>query len=441
MSKLPDLVRVRQRFDAPSLADVAEELSARLDGLGFGERVRPGARIAITAGSRGIRDLPLVLRLLAERVRDAGGQPLVVPCMGSHGGATAEGQTEVLASLGVAERTVGAPVTSSLDVVDAGPSRFGRPVWLSRDLATADGVVVVNRVKPHTDFTGPFESGLVKMLVIGAGKHRGAAEAHRLTVRHGFPPVLEEHARVALRRLPVVCGVALIENQLDVTAEIHVVEPGEILAHEPALLDRARELMAFLPFDAFDCLIVDEIGKDISGAGLDPNVIGRNSVLGSEAPERPRIGRIVVRDLTPASHGNAIGIGMADFTTERLLTAVDRKATAVNCITSLTPEDARLPIAFARDTDAVVAAFDTSGATSSDAFSLVWIRSTLALREMFISGALLPAADAHPRLDVVGEPFPFPARDDGTLDPGWARTTSRAGTASPDEEHVDEEAR
>jgi len=417
----PDLIRVRQRFEAPEIGDAGRGLDQRLDGIAFADRVRDGARVALTAGSRGIRDLVPVLRALARRVRDAGGEPFVVPCMGSHGGATAEGQAGVLSSLGVTESTVGAPVVSSLDVVQAGTSRFGTPVWVARDLDDADGVIVVNRVKLHTDFTGPFESGLIKMLVIGAGKHRGAAEAHRLTVRHGFPPVLEEYARIVLARLPVICGVALIENQLDVTAELHVLEPAEIIEREPALLERARALMPSLPFESFDCLLVDEMGKEISGAGLDTNIIGRNSILGASPPERPRIARVVVRDLTPASHGNAIGIGMADFTTERLLASVDRAATAVNCITSMAPEDARLPIGFDRDADAVEAAFHTSGSPCPEDFTLVWIPNTLALEEMFVSTALLPAARAHPTLDVVGEPFPFPVTSDGMLAPPWSR--------------------
>ncbi|HSL94903.1 MAG TPA: DUF362 domain-containing protein, partial [Thermoleophilia bacterium] len=377
---------------------------------------------ALTAGSRGIRDLAPILRTVATYVRSAGGEPFLVPCMGSHGGATADGQAEVLASLGVTEETVGAPVVSSMDVVTAGESRFGTPVWVARDLAEADAVVVVNRVKPHTDFRGPVESGLVKMLVIGAGKHRGAAEAHRVALRHGFPAVLEEYARLALARLPVIGGVAVIENQRDETAELGVLAAEHLFTRERELLERARRLTLSLPFDEIDCLVVDEMGKDISGAGLDTNVIGRMNSRCGAAAERPRITRIVVRDLTAASHGNAIGIGMADFTTTRLLAAVDREATAVNCITSMGPEDARLPIAFARDVEAVEAAFTTSGAASTAEFSLVWVRNTLALEELLVSTALLPAVTADPSLELLGEPFPFPAGEDGSLAPAWHLT-------------------
>jgi len=419
--RLPDLVRVRQRFEAPRLDDVEGRLRELLAGSTLASRLAPGARVALTAGSRGVRDLVPVLRTVADFVRSAGGEPFLVPCMGSHGGATAEGQEAALGSLGVDAATVGAPVVSSMDVVAAGTSRFGAPVWVARDLAEADAVLVVNRVKPHTDFRGPVESGLAKMLVIGAGKQRGAEEAHRLAVRHGFPAVLEEYAGVVLARIPVVGGVAIVENQREETAELYVLDAAEMLEREPAILGRARALTPSLPFDDLDCLLVDRIGKEISGAGLDTNVIGRVGGRNGPPSQRPRIARIVVRDLTPASHGNAIGIGMADFTTTRLIDAVDREATAVNSITSMGPEDARLPIAFARDVEAVEAAYATCGAASTAEFSLAWIRDTLALEELLVSTALLPAARADEGLEVLGEPFPFPIAADGSLTPGWGR--------------------
>jgi hypothetical protein len=424
---LPDLARVRHRFPSRPAIDVVARLGEGLDALDVAGRIAPGARVALTAGSRGVRDVVPVLRTLADFIRRAGGAPFVVPCMGSHGGATAEGQAEMLHSLGVTEEAVGAPILSSMEVTSAGESRFGSPVWVAEDLARADAVIVVNRVKPHTDFHGPIESGLVKMLVIGAGKHAGAAEAHRLALRHGFPAVLEEHARVSLGSLPVLCGVALIEDEAERTAEIHVLEAGEIVAREPSLLARARELMPSLPFDALDCLIVDRMGKEISGNGMDSKIIGRVVPSGDPPGTTPRITRIVVRDLTPGSHGNAIGIGAADFTTSRLLAAVDRDATAVNSITSATPEAARSPIAFDRDTDAVRAAFATCGAATTDAFTLAWIRDTLSLEELLVSTALLPQVESAGRLEVIGEPFPFPAEVDGTLSPawGWSRRHAR----------------
>jgi hypothetical protein len=413
------MVRIGQLFDAPRLDDVPGRLFDLFAGFGLNGRVCDGSRVAVTAGSRGIADLVPILRAVAEAVRAAGGQPFLVPCMGSHGGGTAAGQIEVLEALGVTENSVGAPVVSSMDVVDLGRGPLGAPVWMSRDIASADAIIAVNRVKPHTDFMGPIESGIAKMLVIGMGKHRGAAEAHRLTVRHGYSSVISECADLVLSRLPVLCALAVIENQHDQTAELHLLEPGEILQREPELLARARALMPLLPFERLDCLIVDEIGKEISGAGMDSNVTGRLNFPGGAKPDRPRITRIFVRGLTPASHGNATGIGMADFTTKRLLAAMDWEVTAINAMTAMTPEDARLPIAFANDAEAVEAAYMTSGAASIAEFELAWIRNTLALDQILVSEALLGSVSLTPALEILDGPFPFPIDEHGGLLPRW----------------------
>ena len=314
----PLLQLVDQLSPESAPVDVQAAVAAGFEQAGVHALVTRGDRIAITAGSRGIRDLPAVLRAAVAAVREAGGDPFIAPCMGSHGGATAEGQRATLESLGVTAESVGAPVVSSMDVVAVGESSFGVPVWAARDLAEADGVVVVNRVKPHTDFHGEVESGLVKMLVIGAGKHAGALSAHNLTVRHGFPAVLRDHGELLLEGLPVLCGIALVEDQRERTALLEVLRPDEFFTREHELLARAYELLPRLPFDQLDVLVVDRLGKDVSGTGMDTNVIGRCSFWGGgEKPVRPRITRIFVRGLTAATHGNACGIGMADFTTAR----------------------------------------------------------------------------------------------------------------------------
>ena len=338
--------------------------------------------------------------------------------MGSHGGATAAGQAAILAELGVTQAAVGAPVVSTMEVAEIGTSRFGAPVWASPDFVGADAIVVVNRVKPHTDFTGPIESGIAKMLVIGAGKHRGAVEAHRLFVRHGFPAVIDEYAGVLLSRLPVLFALAVIENQFDQTAELHLLGRDEVLEREPALLHRACELMPSLPFSRLDCLVVDEMGKDVSGAGMDTNVIGRKPAGGGPVTG-PAITRIVVRDLTRASEGNALGVGMADFTTTRLVAAIDAEATRVNALTAMAPEIARVPLAFERDADALGAAYATSGAASPEEFRVAWIRNTLDVEELLVSEALAGEASAHPSLRVLEGPFPFPLDASGGLSPGW----------------------
>jgi hypothetical protein len=316
----------------------------------------------------------------------------------------------------VTAESVGAEVVSSMDVISVGESALGVPIWASRDLAEADGVIVVNRVKPHTDFHGEVESGLVKMLVIGAGKHAGALSAHNLSVRHGFPAVLADHGERLLAGLPVLGGIAVVEDQHERTALLEVLRPDEFFTREPALLEHARELLPRLPFSQLDVLVVDRLGKDVSGAGMDTNVIGRVSFWGGgERPAEPRITRIFVRGLTPASHGNACGIGMADFTTARCAGEIDRAATAVNCITSNCPEDARVPIACATDREAIAAAIQTAGIREPGEVRLAWVRDTAHLERIAVSEALLDEVRAGETLRAAGPLFPLPYDGNGDL--------------------------
>ena len=405
-----------QLYPAGVPVDISAAVAEGLERAGLRDSVEPGARIAITAGSRGIADLPGVLRAAVSAVREAGGDPFIAPCMGSHGGATAAGQRAVLQGLGVTAESVGAEVVSSMDVVSVGESAFGGPVWAARNLAEADGVIVVNRVKPHTDFHGEVESGLVKMLVIGAGKHAGALSAHGHTIRHGFPAVLRDHGERLLAGLPVLCGIALVEDQHERTALLEVLRPEEFFTRENELLARAYDLLPRLPFDQLDVLAVDELGKDVSGTGMDTNVIGRVSFWGGgERPARPRITRIFVRGLTAATHGNACGIGMADFTTARCAAEVDRAATDVNCITSNCPEDGRIPIACASDREAIAAALQTSGVRDPQDVRLAWVRDTGHLERIAVSEALLDEVRAGEALRPAGPLFPLPYDENGDL--------------------------
>jgi hypothetical protein len=377
-----------------------------------------GPRVALTAGSRGIRDLAPALRTVAEVLRGLGCRPFVAPCMGSHGGATACGQLAQLEVLGITEESVGAPLVSSLDVVELATSRFGAPVVAGRDLAAADGIVPVNRIKPHTDFSGEIGSGIVKMLVIGMGKHRGAETAHRLALRHGFVPVLTEAAGHVLEHLPVLCALGIVEDQRDRTAAVELLDTRAgldgLLPREKELQEESERLMPRLPFDELDVLVVDRMGKEISGAGIDCTVVGRRAPMWQPQPPRPRIVRIYVRELTPASHGNAIGIGMADFVSRRLLDRVDRRATEVNCLTSAAPEDARLPVSFETDREAVAACLATCGVLQAADARLAWIRDTADLETLWVSEALLGDVAATPDLEVAGAAveLPFDARGD-----------------------------
>ena len=355
----PLLQLVDQLYPPGASVDVAAEVARGLRRVGLHTLVTRGARVAITAGSRGIADLPAVLRAAVAAVREAGGDPFVAPCMGSHGGATAAGQRAVLARPrrdGGERRRRGRLVDGRRRPSARAPSAC--PVWASRDLAEADGVIVVNRVKPHTDFHGEVESGLVKMLVIGAGKHAGALSAHDLTVRHGFPAVLADHGERLLAGLPVLCGIAVVEDQRDRTALVEVLRPDEFFTREPALLERARELLPRLPFaPAGRARRRPSWARTSAAPAWTPtSPAARRSGAAASGRREPRITRIFVRGLTPATHGNACGIGMADFTTARCAAEIDRAATDVNCITSNSPEDARIPIACATDREAVAAA-------------------------------------------------------------------------------------
>jgi len=425
---------VRQRWPRPGALDVearvrellrAPQLAHRLDQLR--SQCAGPPRIAVTAGSRGITDLVPVLRTVVAGLRDHGCAPFIAPCMGSHGGATARGQLEVLRSLGVSERSVGASIVSSLDVVQVATSGYGAPVYVGRDLVEADGVLVVNRIKPHTDFCGEIGSGIVKMLAVGMGKQHGAEVAHRLSLRHGFAQALEELAGLVLARLPVLGAIGIVEDQRDHTAAIELLDTsrgiGGLLPREIELERVADGLLPRLPFDHLDVLIVDHIGKEVSGAGMDPNVIGRRASVLFPQPERPRILRIYVRGLTAASHGNALGIGMADFVHRRLLDGVDRAATEINCIASSAPEDGRIPIALPNDREAVAACLDTCGVLSAVEARVAWIRDTAHLEWLAVSSTLAAEVTAAGEcLEIVGAPFALEFDESGDLSSPWGGT-------------------
>ena len=420
MMNFPKIFKIHQKIDTPCLEQVEKRVHELLDQFELSKKVKKGERIGLTAGSRGIKDKPRVLKTIVDRLRDLGTSPFIVPCMGSHGGATDEGQIEMLEGLGITEKSVGAPIISSMDVEEIGRTRFGTPVLISRDILKADRIVVVNRIKPHTDFRGEIESGLVKMMVIGMGKHQGALMVHRLTIKHGFPAVIGEVGSILLRRLPILCGVGMIENQYGKTASVDLLRPEELVEKEKALLKRARRLTPSLPFDQMDILVVDEIGKNISGTGMDTNVIGRRLFIGGPKPRRPKITRIFVRDVTEESHGNPFGIGMADFTTRRLFDKIDYSPMAVNCVTGMGPENGRVPIFFERDRDALSAAHDNSGVLHPQDLRILWIKNTLELEYLYASQALLREARSKPRLEILGDPSEIPFDQNGNLISKWA---------------------
>ncbi len=333
---LPPVTLLRQTAPQPVVEDVAGEVRRQWLGSRFAKRLRRGDRVAVGVGSRGIAGLSVMVRATLDAVRDLGGKPFIVAAMGSHGGATAEGQRTLLAEYGVSEQALGVPVRTDMDTERIGVNSWGEPVFWDKNALAADHVLTVSRVKPHTDFRGKLESGIGKMLVIGLGKRDGAAQHHRWGVR-GLRDMLPETLKVILERTPFRAGLAILENAHEQTARVQVVDAEDLFALEPGLLEEARRLMARLPFEQLDLLVIGEIGKNYSGAGIDPNVVGR--LLLETQPETfsPSITRICCLDLSPESHGNGTGVGIADLTTERLLAGIDPAPFRMNNLTKLLP--------------------------------------------------------------------------------------------------------
>ncbi len=393
---LPRMFALRQRLDLPQIADVAGTIRQRLDASGLLDGIRPGQQIALTAGSRGVASQAEVLRAVAAAVRARGAEPFVVPAMGSHGGATAEGQMEMLAGLGVTEASVGVPIRATMDVVSLGQLPDGPPLFMDAYAAAADGIIVVHRIKPHSDFHGPIESGLSKMTVIGLGKQVGAEAMHRYGAP-GLRTFLAPAAQIIARARPILAGVGLIENGRGDVAEIAVLPPGAFGGPaEEALLEQARQLLPGLPFDQLDVLVVDEIGKNYSGAGLDTTVIGRVMVPEQAENPRPLITAIVALGLSAESHGNAAGLGLADVTTRRLVEGIDFPAFYVNSITAGTfgLRRASLPFVMQDDATAVALALHASASSHPTAPRLARIHDTLHVEWLLISEALVAEARA-----------------------------------------------
>ncbi len=402
---LPKMFRVRQYFDGRSLAAPGDAVRQELERIGLGERIQAGQSVAIAVGSRGIAKLAEIVAAAVRYVDAVGGKPFIVPAMGSHGGGTAEGQQEMLASLGVTPETVGCQVHASMETELLGNTVDGIPVHTDSVTLAADHLIVVNRVKPHTRFAGAYQSGLAKMLMIGLGKRTGASIYHRANQRISFDRLIKTAIPLILARRPLTVGLAIIENALDATFLVEAVEQADLLNREPQLLQMAQTLMPRLPFDRADLLIVDQIGKDISGTGMDTNIIGRkqsDKVAGPD--EYPKIGHIYVRGLTERTHGNAAGIGLAELCHQNVREAIDYEATKVNSLTAGHITAAAVPAHFASDQSALEAALSQSGWDASPQLRWLWIRDTLHLGEVLCSEVYYPDAVQREDLEVLSQP-------------------------------------
>jgi uncharacterized protein (DUF362 family) len=413
------MYRLRQIFPRPKEGDPAGAVTRELKALGLDRTIKPGQRIAITAGSRGITNISAMVRAAADFVKTAGAEPYVVAAMGSHGGATTPGQLAVLESFGITEATMGARIVAGTETVFLGQSKSGIDVHFDQFASTCDGVIVINRVKFHTTFTAPNESGLLKMLVVGLGKEKGATMFHGLG-QGELPVLLPEIARVILEKMPILGGIAIIENGYEETAMVKGVPKATMVEDEQALLKLAAGLLPRLPVDDIDLLIVHEMGKNYSGTGLDTKVIGRMRLDRVPEPERPVIKKIAVLDLSEESHGNANGLNLADVVTRKLIAKVDYGTTAANCIATTFIQRTATPLTMDTEKEAIMTAFKSLGAVEWPKARVVRIKNTLHLDELWVSEGVLESVkkEAAGRFDVLAGPDPLEFNEDGTLKRG-----------------------
>lgn len=397
---IPKMVKVKQKFHAPQLADVGAEVRKTLDETNVLAKINEGDSVAIAVGSRGLADLPVLVRETVREIKRVGGHPYIVPAMGSHGGATAEGQIDVLHQLGVTEGAVEAPIRSSMEVTKIGELTNGLPVYIDRNALEADKIIVINRIKPHTAFRGPVESGLMKMITIGLGKQKGAEAAHAYSFKYMAEHV-PEMAKISLSKAPIIFGLASLENAYDKVAKVIAVPAEELETAEPELLKEAKSLMPKILFDEFDVLIVDELGKDISGDGMDPNITGNFAT--PYATGGPDIKRTVVLGLTEKTHGNANGIGMADMTTKAVVDEIIWEKGYANALTSTVIEVIKLPMVLETKELAVKAAIKTCNAFELNKVRVVRIKNTLDIGEIWISESMMEEAKQHSSLEIISE--------------------------------------
>ncbi|MCF7944300.1 MAG: nickel-dependent lactate racemase [Spirochaetia bacterium] len=409
---IPRMYKVRYHIESSKLENISLTLKSELWSSNVLNRLKMGQKIAVTVGSRGISNQTFVVKTLVDEIKKTGADPFIIPAMGSHAGANAESQKFMLEGLGFTEEYMGVPIRSSMEVVQVGTTKSGMPVFIDKMAYEADGVVLVNRIKAHTAFHGEVESGLVKMAVIGLGKQKGAEICHEL----GFATMSEriaEIAHISLKEAPVLFGVALLENAEHETSEIHVIAQEKIEEKEPVLLKKAKDLMARVPFKALEVLVLDQIGKDISGSGLDPNVVGRyHTGYGSGGPN---VVRMCVLDITDVSHGNGNGLGIVDFTTQRAYNKFNLAETYPNSLTSNVPVSVKIPMVLPNDKTAIQASIKTCLLWDKTQARLVRIKDTLSLNEFEISENLLREVKKNPQLEIIEGPYELHFDENGNL--------------------------
>jgi hypothetical protein len=412
----PEMIRIRQRFEAPVVKDIGADIQRQLSGLDLKGKAVSGESVAVACSSRGISNYAQIITDVVSFLKNKGLKPFLVPAMGSHGSATGEGQKRVLENYGLTEKSVGAPIRSSLDVDIIAETPEGIPVYMDRHANGADHIVLINRVKHHTEFDHEIESGLMKMMAIGLGKEEGAALYHKAITVHGYPEVIVSVGREVLKSGKILFGVGLVENGLGQTADIAVADAEHLETREKSALEMAKKLALHLPFEDVDVLIIDEMGKDISGTGFDTKVVGRILMpLVAKEPESPRVKRIVACDLTERTAGNADGIGIADFTTRRLVDKIDFDTLYVNALAGAEPEHAKIPLTMPTDREAIRAAIDSVGLIPPENLKVMRIKNTMQLEQVDVSQAYLEAVSGRSDLEIVSPQRPLSFDGEGNL--------------------------
>jgi len=404
------LVRcISQEIKAPKVNDVKELLLERVKEYDLASYINQGDSVALTASSRGIKDQADILRVLITHLKNLGASPFVIPAMGSHGGGTVEGQLQILNDFSINEESIGCPIKATMDVVEVGRSEFGYPIYIDRYAAEANKIIVINKIKSHSKFVGEVESGLSKMCVIGLGKHKGAKLYHQLFDHYSWQTVLKSYRRYILQKVPIICGLAIIQNINNETAEIHILHPNEFEQKEPKLLQRYKKLNEHIPFHDIDLLIVDEMGKNIFGTGMDTNITGRKPMSSM------KVQWVFVRDLTSETRGNAQGVGLADFTTKKLVDKINYSKTYTNALTAYRTDSPKIPIFLKNDQEVLKTIFNMYDINDFSDFKLVWIKNTLELRKIIVSEALFDQVSSRDNLQFDSEEEKIEFDKDGFL--------------------------